>query len=189
MRLFVAAYPSPAALAALAAALPELRPQWRPVPQEQWHLTLAFLGDVAEGALAELRGRLGRAAGRSGPLVCGLAGAGAFPSAGRARVLWAGVSGDRDGLVRLAERVSAAARRTGIAVEERSHRPHLTVARARLPRGVDATAVIAAMQFHSGPLEPVPEIVLVRSDLGSGVRHERLAAWPLRPESGSADGG
>ena len=179
MRLFVALYPSPSAVAELAAAMPPLPPQWRPVPVEQWHLTLAFLGEVADFRLPELAERLGRAAARSGSLALALSGAGAFPSARRARVLWAGMAGDRDGVIRLAERASAAARRTGIPIEGRRYRPHLTLARARVPGGIDATEPLAALADYAGALEPVPEIVLVRSHLGSAVRHERLDGWPL----------
>ena len=42
-----------------------------------------------------------------------VAGAGAFPSAARATVLWAGIAGDRAALAALAASVSAAARRAG----------------------------------------------------------------------------
>jgi RNA 2',3'-cyclic 3'-phosphodiesterase len=183
VRLFVAVYPPPAAVESLAAAFPPLPPPWRVVPVPQWHLTLAFLGEVSESRIAELEQRLGRAAARSDPLRLGLAGAGAFPSARRARVLWAGVTGDRDGLVRLAERASAAARRVGVAIEDRRYRPHLTLARARVPRGADATDVVVGLAGYAGPDWPGGELVLVRSVLGSVVRHERITGWalPQRP--------
>ena len=62
-----------------------------------------------------------------------LGGAGAFPTAARARVLWTGVQGDRDGLGMLAMRVAAAARRARAppAQESREYEPHLTLARCR----------------------------------------------------------
>ncbi len=179
MRLFVAVYPSPAALESLAAALPALPEPWRLVPVARQHLTLTFLGDVPAARIAELEQRMGRAAARSGPLAIGLAGAGAFPSARRARVVWTGVAGDRDALIRLAERTSAACRRTGVSIEDRRYRPHLTLARARPPGGTDAGAIIAHLRHYAGPVEPVPEVVLVRSTLGAVVRHEQIAAWDL----------
>ncbi len=69
---------------------------------QSWHLTLAFLGEVSEQKLTGLASRLERAAGRYPPQQLAIAGAGAFPAAGRARVLWAGVAGDRQALARLA---------------------------------------------------------------------------------------
>jgi 2'-5' RNA ligase len=180
VRLFVAAYPPPAAMTALAAALPPWALQWRPVTAEQWHLTLAFLGEVAETQLPELAERLRRAATRSGPLSLALAGAGAFPSSGHARVIWVGLTGDLDGLVRLAERTSAAARRTGIPVERRRYRPHLTLARARAPRGSDGSGEVAALADFRGATWPLAEIVLVRSVLGTQTRHEPIGSWPIR---------
>lgn len=180
LRLFVAVYPSPSAVASLVAACPVFPPPWRPVPTEDWHLTLSFLGQVSESALPELGERLSRAAARSGPLSVGVAGGGAFPSIRRARVFWAGVVGDRDRLVRLAERTTAAARRTRIAVEDRRYRPHLTLARVRSPAGTDAEALVAGLQGYAGPTEPVAEIVLVRSFTGPSARHVRLAGFALR---------
>lgn len=179
MRLFVAVYPPPAALESLTAALPALPALWRAVPAGQRHLTLTFLGEVPADRIPELEQRLRRAAARSAPLAIGLAGAGAFPSARRARVLWTGVAGDRDALVRLAERTSAAARRTGVPIEDRRYRPHLTLARARSPGGTDASAIISPLRHYAGPVEPVREIVLVRSTPGAVVAHERVSAWDV----------
>ena len=75
-----------------------LRPAWpdlRWTGRAAWHLTLAFLGEVNE-AISQAR-----RPGWSGPRTatpacpCPSAGAGAFPGAARARVLWTGVQGDR----------------------------------------------------------------------------------------------
>lgn len=179
LRLFVAAYPSPAACEALAAACPELPPPWRPVPPDRWHLTLAFLGEVPGDRLPDLTERLGRAATRSRLTGWAIAGGGAFPSPDRASVLWAGVTGDRDGLIRLAGRAAAAARRTGVPIAQQRYRPHVTLARARTPGGADARSLVAALQSLAAGTEPVTEVVLVRSVLGAQARHERLAGWRL----------
>ena len=186
MRLFVAVYPPPAALDALARevsdGLPPLVAAWRAVPVSQWHLTLAFLGEVAQDRLSELCERLSRAAGRSSPLTLALSGGGAFPAARRGQVLWVGVRGERsalDALRRLADRVGAAARRTGIAMPARAYRPHLTLARCRDPQGVDAASMVAALSGYAGPVWPVTEIVLVRSQLAPTTSHHPAARWPL----------
>ncbi len=105
-------------LAELAMATESLRlaaPGLRWAGTENWHLTLAFLGEVGEPALAGLSTRLERAARRHPPQRLALAGGGAFPAAARARVLWAGIEADRRALGLLAASVAAGARRAGAA--------------------------------------------------------------------------
>src|SRR5487761_1233983 len=98
MRLFVALAPPAAVLDDLDGACAPLRPlrddlRWtnRPV----WHITLAFLGEVTELSATRLLPRLERAAARHQAVSLSLAGAGAFPKAARANVLWTGLTGDR----------------------------------------------------------------------------------------------
>ncbi len=131
MRLFAAVLPPPERLDELGQVVDRLQRlpgaggvRWTSRPG--WHLTLAFMGEVEEAVVPELRVRLGRAASRTAPFSLRLHGGGHF---GR-RALWAGVAGDLDALRLLAERSDAAARRTGIAMEEhRRYRAHLTVGR------------------------------------------------------------
>src|SRR5690349_7317529 len=78
---------------------------------ESWHLTVAFMADVPERAHDDLVERLGRAAARRRPMTLALAGAGAFPSVSRAKVLFAAVDGapeDLEELRRLAVGARAA---------------------------------------------------------------------------------
>ena len=181
MRLFVAIYPSTEAVHSLHAAMPPLPPEWRAVPSDQWHVTLAFLGDVADSGVAELDDRLARAAGRSSRFDAALARGGSFGSARRARVLWVGVAGERATLARLTDRVTAAVRRTGIELEDRRFRPHVTLARSRDRFGADATALRAALAEYAGPSWPVGEVHLVHSVLGRHARHETIRTYPLAP--------
>ena len=101
MRLFVAIAPPPAVLDELDALVEPLRARrldLRWTNREAWHVTLAFLGQVDEAAAARLVPRLQRAAGRHHQVRLAFAGAGAFPAATRANVLWSGLSGDRRAL-------------------------------------------------------------------------------------------
>jgi 2'-5' RNA ligase len=179
MRLFVALDAPPSVVADLAAAVDPVRgdrPWLRWVPPERWHLTLAFLGQVDAGRVDGLRDRLARAAARHSPVTMQLAGAGRFGG----RVLWVGIRGAVADVGRLAGSVAAGSRRAGIPVEDRPYRPHLTIARGRDPK-VDLRPVVAALAGYEGPRWTAAEVHLVRSHLGSDVRYERLATFPLGP--------
>lgn len=188
MRLFVAILPPAAALEELAAVAGPLQfaaPGLRWAARPSWHLTLAFLGEVSEQKLTGLASRLERAAGRYPPQQLAIAGAGAFPGAGRARVLWAGVAGDRQALSRLAGSVAAGARRAGApsADENRPYHPHLTLARSREP--ADVTGLIAALSGFAGSPWPADSIHLMRSRLSAGrPQYEIAGSWPLAKTGG-----
>ena len=181
MRLFVAVWPPEDALAEVAELVDRVRPlapELRWALPEQWHLTLAFLGEVAEDALPELSRRLERAARRHEAMTLSLAGGGRFGD----RVLWTRVQGARDQLRQLAASAAAAARRTGIAVEDRPYRPHLTLARARTR--ADLRPLVAALDSFQGRPWVARELHLMRSRLGQGrdrtAAYETVFAWPLR---------
>jgi RNA 2',3'-cyclic 3'-phosphodiesterase len=183
MRLFVGLVPSAAALDDLDAACAPLRPErgdLRWTSRELWHVTLAFLGEVREDALPVLLPRLERAARRHPAFGLSLAGAGAFSSPARANVLWGGVSGDRKALGDLAMSVSASARRAGAPPpgEGRRYRPHVTLARCRMP--ADVAAIVAELSGYQGPAWTAGEIHLIRSTLGGQVRYETLGTWSLK---------
>jgi len=183
MRLFVAVTPPPEALDELSsatAAMRSARPELRWTRPDQWHLTLAFLGEVDDQALADLSVRLGRAAAGHPPMRLALHGAGRFGN----RVLWTRVSGDVVALRGLAASVRAAARRARVAVEDRPYRPHITLARGR--EGTDLRPVVDALAGFAGHTWTAGELHLVRSRLGAGPertsRYELLTSWML-PES------
>jgi RNA 2',3'-cyclic 3'-phosphodiesterase len=183
MRLFVGLAPSAAALDDLDAACAPFRPgrtDLRWTSRELWHITLAFLGEVSEDRLPRLLPRLERAAGRHPAFGLSLAGAGAFPSAARANVLWSGLAGDRKGLGELALSVSAGARRAGTPPPDagRQYRPHVTLARCRVP--ADVTAVTGKLAGYQGPPWTAAEICLIRSIPGGQPRYETVEVWKLR---------
>jgi 2'-5' RNA ligase len=146
-----------------------------------WHVTLAFLAEVNELQLTRLTPRLERAARRhSGFSLC-FAGAGAFPSAGRANVLWSGLAGDRRALADLAASAAAAARRAGAPPPDagRKYRPHVTLARCRA--AVDVGPIVEALNGYEGQPWAAEEIFLIRSRLHEQPRYETLGTWKLRP--------
>jgi RNA 2',3'-cyclic 3'-phosphodiesterase len=183
MRLFVAIAPPAAALAELTAAVDPLRqraPDLRWTSREAWHLTLAFLGEVDEARVPELSIRLERAARRHPPQRLAIAGGGAFPSATRARVVWAGFSADDQALGALAASVAAGARRAGAPPpdEGRKYRPHLTLARCKAPANV--SNLTQELAGFSGTPWVADSIHLIRSKLSAGPpTYEDAGSWAL----------
>lgn len=180
VRLFIALTPPAEVIDALRTTTIELRelaPQLRWTRPEHWHLTLVFLGEVADEAVDALAERLNRTAARHPPLRLSLGGGGRFGQ----RVLWTGVQGDRDALRRLAGSAAAATRRSRLPAEERPYRPHLTLARAS--GEVDLRPLVQQLACWQGPPWDAAELHLVRSRLSAApdgsALHEPIASWPL----------
>jgi 2'-5' RNA ligase len=147
------------------------------VAVENIHLTLQFLGGVAEERRGAIEAAIGEAAATASPFHLDVHGAGAFPSGRRARVVWAGVTGDVAPLTALVADLGRRLGGLGFPPEDRPFSAHLTLARSRDPRGL---AGLAAALAHcgDGPATrwPVDEVTLVRSHLSPlGPRYEALA--------------
>jgi 2'-5' RNA ligase len=188
VRLFVAIGLPPKAAGELDEVVAPLRPAWpdlRWTGRDAWHLTLAFLGEVDEAVIARLSVRLERAARRHPCLSLSLSGAGAFPGANRARVLWTGIQGDRRELGLLAASAGAGARRAGAppATEGRGYQPHLTLARCRAP--ADVNSLVGTLDGFTGTPWVAAEVHLIHSRLGAHPRYEVIGTWPLRGALGS----
>jgi RNA 2',3'-cyclic 3'-phosphodiesterase len=186
MRLFVAITPPADAMEEMEALAAPLRAAWprlRWTGPAEWHVTLAFLGEVDAGVLPGLGTRLERAARRHPVLQLSVTGAGTFPGARRARVLWAGIRGDRKELAALAASAAAGARRAGAPPpdEGRRYHPHLTLARCREP--ADLSPLADALGDLAGVGWAAAEIHLISSSLGAAgrPRYEIIGSWPLRP--------
>ncbi|RME13755.1 MAG: RNA 2',3'-cyclic phosphodiesterase [Alphaproteobacteria bacterium] len=180
MRAFVALDPPEAAREALSRLQAGLG-VGRPVPEENLHLTLAFLGEISEAearALAEGLEALARSA--PAPEV-ELRGLDLFGGR-RPSVLFVGAGGA--GLAPLQGRVARAARMAGIDLARRRFRPHVTI--ARFPRDLGPTAQNRLAEFlalegrFALPPAPWGELTLYRSHLReAGAIHEPLAQFDL----------
>ncbi|MEU5220448.1 RNA 2',3'-cyclic phosphodiesterase [Streptomyces sp. NPDC020807] len=181
MRVFIALAPPDEAKDELAqelgpayAAYPRMR--WNRI--EDWHITLAFLGELPVTAPPLLRAPLARLAATRKPLELALRGGGQFDD----RVLWSGIDGDVDGLRELATEVRALVRECGIAFQERTLRPHLTLARARRDDPTSVLTVAERLSTFSGRPWPTERLHLVGSNYGRGpapIRYRDIASWPF----------
>jgi 2'-5' RNA ligase len=169
--MFVAVVPPPKALDHLEDFLVPRRaaePGFRWTTPEQWHLTLAFMSDVAERRIDDLVDRLSRAAARRRPFRVTVTGGGAFPDVTRAKVVYAAIETDSVEIGRLATGSRAAVGRAGAEVAGGRFRPHVTLARSAHP--VEATRWVRVLDSYRGPTWQADEIALVASYLGEGVR-------------------
>lgn len=155
MRLFVAAFPPPAVRAALRSIERPDRPGVRWTPEESWHVTLRFLGEVDDPApvvdalRSELPGRGTRPA-RLDDVTDALG-----------SVLVVRVEGLRS----LATLVRLATSRLGDPPRPDPFEGHITVARNGR-RGIDADLVGQPVKTGPRPAWPVDEVALVRSSTG-----------------------
>ncbi|OEJ23458.1 2'-5' RNA ligase [Streptomyces agglomeratus] len=179
VRVFIALAPPDDAKEELAQAL---RPAYDAYPSmrwnriEDWHITLAFLGELPTSAVSLLRPPLAEFAARRRPLDLALCGGGHFDE----RVLWSGLSGDLEELRLLAGEVRALVKEHGVPFMDRPLNPHLTLARAR--RG-DASSVVqaaAGLSTFTGRTWQAERLHLVGSNFGRGpgpIHYRDIEAW------------
>jgi RNA 2',3'-cyclic 3'-phosphodiesterase len=156
---------------------PELAARW--VRRDNLHLTLVFIGEVADGGVPDVRAALEPAfATRAFDLR--IDGFGAFPPSGPVRVVWMGVTEGRRELSLLHDEIQGRLNRPG---EPRPYAPHLTVARVKDVRGPSARAVRDVVRTAHGDAGAarVEAVTLFRSRLSpEGSVYEALMRVPLR---------
>ena len=103
-------------------------PGARWIEADNYHVTLRFIGEVAEDRAEDIDSALGAV--QAPPLALSLAGVGHFGKLRKARSVWAGVEASEP-LNRLQARVESAIVRAGNAPEERRFKPHVTLARIK----------------------------------------------------------
>jgi len=169
-RIFFALWPDAGVRDALAAvAAPILKScRGRPVPPENYHVTLRFLGSVDADALAAARAAAKATIGERFELV--LDRLGHWP---RPAVVWLGARGVDDRLLRLVANLNTELESRGFGPDPRPYRPHLTLMRK----------AAGAPQYDGGlaPIRwPVGGFCLVESRSESeGARYNPLESWPL----------
>lgn len=151
---------------------------------ESWHLTLHFLGEVSESAVARLAGEIEPVAMDTVPGDLAARPATVFPDRGRPRVLGVGfeASPGVESISSLAVRAAEIASRLGLRTEERAFHPHVTLARLResWPRpAVDEYARL--VEAWSFPSWNARSCVLFESRLEpAGAVHTPLREWTFQ---------
>ena len=192
MRLFVAAYPPPAArddLAALVRKLHVGQPRERGhsvrlASADHWHVTLAFIGDVPDSSLDKARQAVEQAvatwrADRTAAPTVRIAGGGTF-GRGRFTTLWTDLRGEVDALADMGTNLRRELRKARFPRDNKQFRPHLTIARPGDRLTADELASdLALLDGYQGPKWTVERIQLMRSHLGPRPTYDVLADVPL----------
>lgn len=159
----------------------------RPVPVEQLHLTLKFLGEI-DGTLAlDVRDALQTVS--LPPFTMQLKGCGVFPPRGNPRVLWVGIHPLSE-VTQLYKRIETKLAQIQVPKEKRKFSPHITLARLPDSPVRFLPEFLAGNSLFSSPTFTVDSFTLYSSRLTpKGAIHTPLASYllaqgstPLTPE-------
>ncbi len=146
----------------------------KPVPPGTWHVTLRFLGEVADPRTVE--DALYKVVAKHSAMKCQIKGLGAFQGPKRARIVWVKVLAD--GLRELAQDITKATAHLGEPATQ-DFVAHATM--ARLPTARDISSFIDHHKdtvLGEGVLD---KVILYRSQLTKvGPIYQRLAEIPLQ---------
>ena len=190
MRLFIGVELDDAVRAAATDAALELKARLdtrtpgftaRWIDRTNLHITLWFIGEVADERVAEISDALRRPFDVA-PFSLSLMGCGAFPPSGAPRVLWIGTAKGTEAMRELYDRIEHRLVPLGLAVERRPYTPHLTIARVKDPGRASGRVIrdaIAAVPASCGE-SAVTAVTLFRSRLSPrGAAYEPLLRVPL----------
>ena len=151
MRLFVAIELSEAVRKALSGTQAKLKPQCpdvRWIPAEQLHLTVKFLGEVADGDVAAVSRGLELAAVEARPFSMRTCECGCFPDRGAVRIVWTKAVEKGGHLAGCVAAVEAQIEPLGFPREHRPFAAHITIGRVREDRSRGNLREV--IQMHRG---------------------------------------
>lgn len=185
LKLFVAVPVATAVAQTLAGAVETLARRARAqglaltwVPPVNYHVTLAYLGAARPEAVTAVRAQLAVVAAAARSFRWRANRLGAFPTADRATVVWAGVEESTGELARLAEAVAAAMAELGFARDPRPYHPHVTLARLREAGAVaDVMLPVSEQVFGESRCDSIT--LYESAATSSGYEYRRIARAPL----------
>ena len=151
------------------------------VRPESIHLTLKFLGEIAEADLERVYDAMAASLQIVRPLSLHAKGVGVFPTVKRPKVLWVGIGGELESLKKIQAELENNLEKIGFPKEKRPFNAHLTLGRVK--GKIDSRKLAGAMrEFSDFTTESfsAEEIVLFKSDLKpSGAVYTRLRTASL----------
>jgi len=164
------------------------QPRIKWVAPDGMHLTLKFLGSVAQDSIEAITRAMAEATQGISPFNLDVQQLGAFPNLKRVQVVWIGFGGEIDKLGQLHQLLETSLAHLGFAPELRPFKPHLTLARL----GNEASAeerqrfgeLIAGTKFELNYSIKVDALSLIRSQLTStGAIYSRISSAGLSKET------
>jgi 2'-5' RNA ligase len=160
------------------ATLKDEKIKWTEI--ENFHITIAFLGDTEEDKVRAVGNMLEAECRGSGAFELTIKGAGVFRSLNDPRILWTSIA-PSEKLKRLNEAVKPGLRDCGIILEDREFRPHLTLARIKSIIDNDRLKMLIIKYMNNYiQTQQVNEVILFESLLfQSGPVYKPLAKYSL----------
>jgi RNA 2',3'-cyclic 3'-phosphodiesterase len=181
-RLFIAVDLPGTVKAALASRVAQYRdriPGARWTGSDGWHMTLKFLGATWPRLVEDVDRAVAAAAAATEWFESALTTVGVFPSARRARVVWAGLD-DPGGRFAAIVKLLDEGLGEHFEPERRAFTPHLTLARLNPPRDVGEFVPELVGTSVASDRFPVDGLVLYRSHLSPrGATYEALRFFPF----------
>jgi len=162
-------------------ALPGNFVRW--TKREQFHLTLKFLGNVAEARVGELSDSLRKASGPFEAMRLKAERIGFFPDMRYPRVAWVWVHDEKELLPRLQQAIELAAQRFTAERAEKNFTGHVTLARIqgiKRPQAELLSKFALEMTDRCFGEWAADKVELIRSELSSGgARYTTVAEFPF----------
>ena len=160
-----------------------LKLRW--VPLDNIHLTVKFLGDIPVNLIDQVADMMMASAEVFAAMTIHTLGMGVFPGYRRPNVLWIGLDGETDRLVRFQKTLDANLNRIGIPPEQRPFRGHLTIGRVKghLDTELLKDCLRYFYDFQSRPFA-IKEVKLFQSELTpAGAVYSCLKRFALSKQS------
>jgi 2'-5' RNA ligase len=144
------------------------------------HVTLSFLGEVADARVEEITGAMQQLSLRHRPFAAAVAGSGVFPDWRRPRIVWLGLR-DTGGLTELGTDVGRMCTTLGFPPDH-AFRAHVTIGRITRPLSVTQRDELKRALNTLSEVYPfdVTRVALMRSTVGpGGSEYSEVASFPL----------
>jgi RNA 2',3'-cyclic 3'-phosphodiesterase len=167
--------------------LKDIQDRLRPVDADvKWvepdncHITLRFLGSIAEEQIKPISNIIDHMAKDTAAFGIELGVLGAFPTIERPNIIWAGLVRGNEELINLSNTLDEQLSTIGFPKEERGFHPHITIGRTRSNHNVKALCEALKTTIAIPNFQEARHITLFESVLSSdGPRYSALHRSPL----------
>ncbi len=135
------------------------------VKPENIHITLKFLGEVAEDKIPEIYESLKKCLVGQKPFDIEVTGTGGFPNLSRPRVFWVGLKNGAVELKNLAKSIDNELNKHGFPRDKRDFNPHLTIGRVKYIDNIKKFVKKMNILDYKGGFFTAKEVLIMKSDL------------------------